>query len=537
MIFDGRIDSGIKLLLANFWAEDYGVFYPGAVQFAAPTSGVNHVTITYCDLAGPAPDATAYPHKAVNCPLSVKSYDGSYQPVTDITISHCKMHGGADIALLAGAQRFVFEYDDLYDNNSSSPPDDGGCPTPVPSCTPFTVSGNHCCNDAFHPNLFEYLESGDVTVRYCDIHDWASEGFMLYQDSHSRGPFYCYGNLFHKPIPNCLNPPTCAPGTYGNCCARVVEVFGYSTDSCTIPTCDNNGQGPVYFYNNTVVDIISSVFSTTTNCAGCDGKFAAGSISENNIFWKCYGQDGYLYDLFPVQDHVLLLLPHNYDYADRADITDTTTLQGETHGINGTGATPFVDYAARDFHIVSTVNSTYPRDKGLALDSSYNMDKDGNIRGGIDGTWDTGAYEYTISIYGKVSYCTDVSSPGVPTVTLALTGDGSASTTTDGFGSYTFSSLSSGLNYTVTPSKTARAPGSNGINTVDVAAVQRHFLGIASLSGCALAAADVNGDTFVNNVDVIAISRFYQSYTTGIANVGKYQFTPSNRTYTGMSQE
>ena len=47
-------------------------------------------------------------------------------------------------------------------------------------------------------------------------------------------------------------------------------------------------------------------------------------------------------------------------------------------------------------------------------------------------------------------------------------------------------------------------------------------------------AADVNGDSSVNTVDVIAIQRFFLGLSTGIANTGKYQFTPANRTYTAI---
>ena len=70
------------------------------------------------------------------------------------------------------------------------------------------------------------------------------------------------------------------------------------------------------------------------------------------------------------------------------------------------------------------------------------------------------------------------------------------STLSDASGNYTFSSLPSGGNYTVTPTKAARVPGSANINTVDVIATQRHFLNLGTpLSGCRLTAADVNGDT------------------------------------------
>ena len=49
-----------------------------------------------------------------------------------------------------------------------------------------------------------------------------------------------------------------------------------------------------------------------------------------------------------------------------------------------------------------------------------------------------------------------------------------------------------------------------------------------------LTAADVNGDTAITTVDVIAIQRFFLGLSTGIANTGQYQFTPANRTYPGM---
>ena len=38
----------------------------------------------------------------------------------------------------------------------------------------------------------------------------------------------------------------------------------------------------------------------------------------------------------------------------------------------------------------------------------------------------------------------------------------------------------------------------------------------------------------VNTVDVVAVQRFAIGLSTGTANTGKYQFTPTNRTYTGV---
>ena len=136
-----------------------------------------------------------------------------------------------------------------------------------------------------------------------------------------------------------------------------------------------------------------------------------------------------------------------------------------------------------------------------------------------------------INISGTISYCSNPVPDPVPDVILNLTGTMSGSMMTDGSGNYQFSSLASGGTYTVTPSKAALAPGSAGINTVDVVATQRHFLLITALSGCRLTAADVNGDSNVNTVDVIAIQRFSSNLSAGTANVGKYSFSPAARTY------
>ena len=119
---------------------------------------------------------------------------------------------------------------------------------------------------------------------------------------------------------------------------------------------------------------------------------------------------------------------------------------------------------------------------------------------------------------------------------FTLTGSASSSVLSDAAGNYLLSSLPSGGNYVVTPTKVPRSPGSAGIDTVDVVATQRDFLSLGPpLAGCRVIAADVNGDSLVNTIDVIAIQRFFLFETTGIANVGKYLFVPANRTYMGLN--
>ena len=141
-----------------------------------------------------------------------------------------------------------------------------------------------------------------------------------------------------------------------------------------------------------------------------------------------------------------------------------------------------------------------------------------------------------VSISGTILYCSNPVPGPVPNVTLTRTGTTSGSTLSAGNGTYTFSSLPSGGNYTVTPSKAALAPGSTGISGVDAVAVQRHFLVLGTpLAGCRLTAADVNGIGGVDGIDAIAIQRFFLGFTSGIANVGKYKFTPLNRSYASLT--
>ena len=140
-----------------------------------------------------------------------------------------------------------------------------------------------------------------------------------------------------------------------------------------------------------------------------------------------------------------------------------------------------------------------------------------------------------VSISGTLLYCSNPVPGPVPNVTLDLTGTATASTITDGAGNYILSSLVSGGSYAVTPSKAPLTPGTAGINTVDALATQRHFLNFGTpLSGCPLAAADVNADIRIDTIDAIAIQRFFLGLPTGNGNVGKYRFNPPSRGYLGM---
>jgi hypothetical protein len=140
-----------------------------------------------------------------------------------------------------------------------------------------------------------------------------------------------------------------------------------------------------------------------------------------------------------------------------------------------------------------------------------------------------------LSVTGTVTYCPNPALPPVSAVTMSLTGPSPAPTSvlTNGSGVYTFSGLTAGASYTVTPTKTAKTPGTSGLNTSDSIAIQRHFLVIGTpLSGCRLLAADTNDPpNGVNTTDAIAVQRFFLALTTGLAQTGRFKFTPASTSY------
>ncbi|MFP4440113.1 MAG: C1 family peptidase [Chloroflexaceae bacterium] len=89
-------------------------------------------------------------------------------------------------------------------------------------------------------------------------------------------------------------------------------------------------------------------------------------------------------------------------------------------------------------------------------------------------------------------------------VSITLSGDTSAATSTDAGGTYTFTNLAPGA-YTATPAKT---DGVNGITSFDAALVLQHAVGTNPLSGHAAIAADVNKSGSINSMDAAYIMQY-----------------------------
>jgi hypothetical protein len=326
LTFDGRVDSGIR-----FYVDPSATYnLPGAVAFRPGCGGQTNITFSNIDMAGPQPSSAQYNQPASTSPLLVFTYNGStYLTISNILIQHCRLHGGVDCVNSTGLINSTIQYSQLYDTSSS--------------------------NSAYHSNFMELHNSGNITFRYNNVHDWQVEGFFFL----SAGPsgastWWIYGNVFHD----------CS-----NVVGRIMELEGGN----------NQVNGPIYVYNNTFYNVPLAIFS---GAGSSPGSYATSSSAMNNIFWDCGG-------VFQRWNGT-----HDYNYYGGGNSVEG----GEAHGVNGAGASTFVQPVGdtnANFQIVSTVASNYPRNKGAVLTSNgfINVDMLGTTRGS-DGAWDIGAYEY-----------------------------------------------------------------------------------------------------------------------------------------------
>jgi hypothetical protein len=203
-------------------------------------------------------------------------------------------------------------------------------------------------NATYHDDMMEYGGGATrLTIRYCYWDHWKAEGVMMWNGA---GSLYVYGNIFKN-----SGVGTIWPSRTGQTSA-----------------------GPVYFCNNTLINAIASIDQS----ASAMSSWAPGSQARNNVYWGSTMWNG-SWGGWPMSD---------WDY----DFGASASMGGPgAHSIT-TGLNPFVDYNGGDYHIIATIGANYPRNKGVALPAPYNMDRDGNIRGS-DGTWDIGAYEYTVT--------------------------------------------------------------------------------------------------------------------------------------------
>jgi hypothetical protein len=142
-----------------------------------------------------------------------------------------------------------------------------------------------------------------------------------------------------------------------------------------------------------------------------------------------------------------------------------------------------------------------------------------------------------LSISGTVSYATAPANQSKLVSGVLMNAGSGNSATTNSSGIYLLDNLASGVNYTVTPSKTT---GRNGITAFDATLVLRC---VAAGANCILnanqrTAANSDGDGGVTAFDATQILRYVaangQNANTG--QVGNWKFNPVNRPYQNLSE-
>ncbi|MEY3442794.1 MAG: hypothetical protein RLZZ519_1075, partial [Bacteroidota bacterium] len=92
----------------------------------------------------------------------------------------------------------------------------------------------------------------------------------------------------------------------------------------------------------------------------------------------------------------------------------------------------------------------------------------------------------------------------IRTTTVALTGPTNASMVTGTNGQFNFAGLTTGGNYTLTPSKANDTTTNNGVTTLDLVLMQRHILNIDTLnSPYKILAGDVNNSSGLTTLDIV----------------------------------
>ncbi len=160
--FDGQQEYGIKIYRSDPGSEAYGVnFY----------SGQSHITYHYVEFVGPGGSSPYnYPYPIRGLRIAPKGSTSS-----DITVSHCSIHGFSVILLVINVRSFVLEYSDIYDSLSSG---------------------------SSHPDVLYISGQSDYgTIRYNKIHNFAPIGIYWSGPSEQDVTNWeIYGNVIYNDL-------------------------------------------------------------------------------------------------------------------------------------------------------------------------------------------------------------------------------------------------------------------------------------------------------------------------------------------------
>jgi hypothetical protein len=201
-----------------------------------------------------------------------------------------------------------------------------------------------------HTNIGWFSRMHYLTIRWNIFHDMLSAVglfFTYYGDGGVRSSYiYIYGNIFRD-------------GTSG----ADVAVFYREGD----PGYSNDGTGPFYIYNNTLVRWATLFLNNGSQLSSTQ------SYIQNNL-------------LGPGANN--LASGNLTNMTVNNNISGALASQFISIGSKNVLASPYQWQYVCNLHLSSATQSS-----GITLSDTYMVDKDGQIRG-ADGYWDIGAYEY-----------------------------------------------------------------------------------------------------------------------------------------------
>ena len=345
---DGRTTNGITLVCNT----NYGIQTAGALICGGSTSCSN-VIIANMGMVGPFPpaytnNAFAFSNPGQSVGISIYPPANGYGML--ITISNCEIRG-----------HFQALYMGVYLDGSNRKVSG----VVADHCQIHNIGGDV----SQHSDLFYACMTGPLVVRYCNIWDWSSMVLFMFPATNGiptiQWPIYVYGNLFHDP-------------STGSGCNPVV--FENSTGFTVA-----NSVGPLYWFNNTHYNTYFLDFYLNP-----PNTLVTSSKVENSIFIGTGGFNGS--DSYGLWD---------YNYSSK-----NTFAVSEPNGINNTGIDPLVSPGVLgNYNIVSTIGSSYPRNKGTTINSisdpvlgTINFTPDANGNAYATPNPSMGAFEYAAGV-------------------------------------------------------------------------------------------------------------------------------------------
>jgi hypothetical protein len=233
---NGQVDGGIRIAFPAG-----AVSHPNVGVLIA--KGMSHITLKYLDIAGPGTSTgPGDPHSGYNANgddrgLCVKSWQDvgggkyGYKTVSDLLVSHCRIHGADSTMVIGCITDSIFEHNVIYDANVWNP------------------------GPQAHPNmLYVFGITNNIRFRYNEIYNWSCEGFILsLSGPHSN--WFIYGNVWHDPVAD------------------------QATNVARIVSARKGTIGPVYFYNNTIVGSHLPIMIEE------GGSFTHDSEAKNNLIY------------------------------------------------------------------------------------------------------------------------------------------------------------------------------------------------------------------------------------------------------------